>query len=47
VLPELDGRTGFFGKGAFRYDPAADAYTCPGDTTLPYVRLDRPPQLRY
>ena len=45
VLPDFDGRTPYFGKGAFRYDPSADAYTCPGGATLPYVRPNRPDRL--
>jgi transposase len=45
VLPDYDHQTPFFGKGAFTYDPAADAYTCPGGTTLPYGRPDRSRQL--
>jgi hypothetical protein len=40
-LPAYDGRSGFFGKGAFRYDPLTDAYTCPAGATLAYVRPDR------
>jgi hypothetical protein len=45
VLPYYDHQTPFFGKGAFRYDPGADTYTCPGGATLPYVRPDRSRQL--
>jgi hypothetical protein len=30
LLPDYDHATPFFGKGAFRYDPTANAYTCPG-----------------
>jgi transposase len=45
VLPELNTRTPFFGKQAFRYDHAADVFTCPGGAALPYVRPDRPDQL--
>jgi hypothetical protein len=33
-LPDFDTRTPFFGKGAFTYDSAADAYRCPGGQTL-------------
>ena len=47
VLPDHDHATPFFGKGAFRYDPAANTYTCPGDTILPYTRLDRPQHMLY
>ena len=28
-LPDFEARTPFFGKGAFIYDPARDAYRCP------------------
>jgi transposase len=47
LLPDYDHATPFFGKGAFRYDPAADAYTCPGGAPLPYIRPSRPQQLFY
>ena len=47
LLPDYDHATPFFGKGAFTYDPVADAYTCPGGATLPYTRVDRPQQLFY
>jgi transposase len=40
-LPDLDGRSAYFGKSAFRYDPQADTYTCPAGATLPYVRPSR------
>ena len=36
---------GLFSKDAFRYDPVADAYTCPAGTILPYLRPSRPQQL--
>jgi hypothetical protein len=45
VLPDYDHQTPFFGKGAFRYDPDADTYSCPGGASLPYVRPDRSRQL--
>jgi hypothetical protein len=47
VLPDLDGRTAFFGKGTFRYDSCSDTYTCPGGATLPFHHFSRPQQLRY
>jgi transposase len=47
LLPDYDHATPFFGKGAFRYDPTANAYTCPGGATLPYIRPSRPQQLFY
>ncbi len=34
-----------FSKDAFRYDPVADAYTCPAGATLPYNRSNRAQQL--
>jgi transposase len=34
-LPDFDRRTPFFGKGAFTYDPGADAYRCPQGQVLP------------
>jgi transposase len=40
-LPDYDGRSAFFGKGAFAYDAQSDTYTCPAGATLPYVRPDR------
>jgi hypothetical protein len=46
VLPDFDGRTPFFGKAAFVYDPATDAFTCPGEAALPFWRLDRAQHLR-
>ena len=33
-LPDFDRRTPFFGKHAFAYDAAGDAYRCPGGQTL-------------
>lgn len=33
-LPDFDGRTPFFGKQAFTYDPQADAYRCPAGAVL-------------
>lgn len=45
VLPNYDHLTPFFGKGAFHYDPAADAYTCPGGVALPYRSASRPQHL--
>jgi transposase len=45
MLPDYDHMTPFFGKNAFRYDPGADTYTCPGGATLPYSRADRADQL--
>jgi hypothetical protein len=47
VLPDLDGRTAFFGKGDFRYDPGSDTYTCPGGATLTYLRPSRPQHILY
>jgi transposase len=44
-LPDFDSRTPHFGKLAFTYDPARDLYTCPGGTTLPFVRPHRPYRL--
>jgi hypothetical protein len=44
-LPDFAGRSPYFGKLAFRYDPAADAYICPGGSTLPFERLDKAQQL--
>jgi hypothetical protein len=46
LLPERAHRAPFFSKEAFRYDPAADAYTCPGGAALPFWRLDRAQDLR-
>jgi transposase len=46
VLPDYDHMTPFFGKDAFRYDPAADAHICPGGAALPFWRLDRAQHLR-
>jgi hypothetical protein len=40
-LPDFAGRTAYFGKLAFRYDPTADVYTCPGGAPLPFDRLDK------
>jgi transposase len=37
-LPDFDHRTPFFGRERFAYDPAADAYRCPGGQTLPFRR---------
>jgi hypothetical protein len=34
-LPDFEARTPFFGKGAFIYDPARDAYRCPQGQLLP------------
>jgi hypothetical protein len=34
-LPDFEARTPFFGKGAFIYDPAQDAYRCPQAQLLP------------
>jgi transposase len=34
-LPDFEARTPFFGKGAFIYDPARDAYCCPQGQLLP------------
>jgi transposase len=45
VLPDYDHLTPLFGKGAFRYDPLADTYTCPGGAALPYRSASRPRQL--
>jgi transposase len=47
LLPDRPHAERLFSKDAFRYDPAADAYTCPGGATLPYTRPSRPQQLRY
>jgi hypothetical protein len=47
VLPDYDHMTPFFGKGAFRYDPVRDSYTCPGGATLPYLRASRPQHILY
>jgi transposase len=44
-LPDFAGRSPYFGKLAFRYDPSADAYMCPGGSTLPFERLDKAQQL--
>jgi IS5 family transposase len=33
-LADFGHRTPFFGRDAFAYDAAVDAYTCPGDATL-------------
>jgi hypothetical protein len=44
-LPDFDSRTPHFGKLDFRYDPTRDVYTCPGGTTLPFVRPHRPYRL--
>lgn len=33
-LPDLDHRTPYFGRERFTYDPASDAYRCPGGHTL-------------
>jgi Transposase domain (DUF772) len=41
-LPDCESRTQHFGKLRFSYDPPRDVYTCPGGTTLPYVRPNRP-----
>ena len=41
-LPDFESRTKHFGKLRFSYDPTRDVYTCPGGTTLPYVRPNRP-----
>jgi hypothetical protein len=40
-LPDYDGRSAYFGKSAFRYDPQTDTYTCPAGATLPYYRASR------
>jgi len=40
-LPDFDSRSPRFGKQTFRYDPGADAYTCPAGTTLAFDRLDK------
>jgi hypothetical protein len=47
VLPDYDHMTPYFGKGAFAYDPAAEAYSCPGGARLPYSRALRTRQLLY
>jgi transposase len=46
LLPERAHAAPFFSKDAFRYDPATDAYNCPGGATLPFRSVDRPRALR-
>jgi transposase len=46
LLPERAHAAPFFSKDAFRYDPGADAYICPGGATLPFRSVDRPRALR-
>jgi transposase len=46
LIPERAHQDRAFSKDAFRYDPAADTYTCPGGAALAYSRLNRPQQLR-
>jgi transposase len=36
-LSELGQRAGVFGEQDFRYDPAADLYSCPGEKTLRFI----------
>jgi len=45
-LPDAANRPGFFDKNAFIYDATADAYTCPGGSSLPFDRLDKRAHLR-
>jgi len=45
LLPERAHAAPFFSTDAFRYDPRADAYTCPGGATLPYICPSRPQPL--
>lgn len=44
-LPEWGRRLPVFAKGDFTYDPAADAYTCPGGATLRFDRLNKTQRL--
>ena len=40
-LADFDHRTPFFGRDAFAYDADVNAYTCPGDATLPHAQVHR------
>jgi transposase len=46
VVPDYDQMTPYFGKGAFRYDPAADTYACPGGVTCSTTRPPLRPATR-
>jgi hypothetical protein len=45
-LPDFDARTPFFGKHAFSYDDAHDAYRCPGGELLPFRKHKHTERMR-